>query len=1156
MLVLPLAKEVSTILFRAWLNDRPLPQDAALGMNELVEAATDKYFDRRSLRRQFEQIADRIAAQLAPLLASEFSGVPENEVAAVVLLTEDVLRESKLTAIDFARLDSDPQELEKLLRKASANKIHQAQLSTSGTALFDLLLRETSNYLVDLVVRLPPFQSAAAQEMLRRESRLFERVDEVFDQLPQAPAFLGGTVAGAAATFETEYRRALARGLDEIELFGLDLPEYRRRYNLNVAYISLVLDLRQGREGPTEEGESEAKSLESSEAETDGEGEEGSRHSLEGVPRALITGEAGSGKTTLLQWLAVKSCQGKLHSWGDPVPFFIPLRRSADGPLPAPEEFVAGAAPQLAGVMPPGWTHDVLADGRGLVLVDGVDELPPERRADVRRWVSGLVETFPTSRFIVTSRPPAVEEGWLDDRDFVTAELQPMSFTDISNFIDHWHKAAVENPQNLEERAELEGLSESLQELIRRDRAVRSLATSPLLCAMLCALHRDRKSHLPRGRLEVYRVALEGLVDRRDVEREVATGLPAQSLSLPEKLVLLRDLSYWLLVNGHTDAAVERCADRVRQKLNSMPHISYSAEEVFAYLLTRSGVLREPVPGRIDFLHRTFQEYLAAAEIIEQDNVGQLVALADSDEWREVTILAAGQARREQRELLLDGLLTRGREEPEKSHRFYLLAIACLDASVEMSPQRTKELKEILAALIPPRNMTDAIALASAGELAVPQLGAGWQGAKARTTAACVRSLGLIGGDLSLSYLEKIAPDARTTVGKEIVRMWDQFDPEQYARAVLSQTPMFEGRNIRLSPERARFASYFKGLAGLRVEAPSRAKSDAGVLEAVANCPTLTKLVLVNLPHVELDLITDMKSLQQIGIQNCTVQSSPDTLKELPDLSSVDCRELEIEDLRFLQGLPHLRHLLLWRVVGDVDLSSCVQLDHLQTLELHDLSLVGSLVPLSERPLKHLRITKTNIEGQDLVSVDWNEALESLILDIAPQDQSRLLSLPSLREAEFLELPFQTISCDSESGIQKLFLGNAQNLISIDDVVNMPLLEYLSLRGAKRLSDIGPLRQCRSLRGLDLSNSAVTDLSPLVGLEKLERLSIRLTDIQDLSVLRELPNLRTLIVGDTQLFSRRKELGDVQFRVVPFGVAVSRRIRGLDFYPSMQSFTR
>ena len=60
------------------------------------------------------------------------------------------------------------------------------------------------------------------------------------------------------------------------------------------------------------------------------------------------------------------------------MPFLVKLRSFGDRNLPQPEDFLAGP---LRGLAPQGWAHRVLTAGRGLLLVDGVDEVPATGRA-------------------------------------------------------------------------------------------------------------------------------------------------------------------------------------------------------------------------------------------------------------------------------------------------------------------------------------------------------------------------------------------------------------------------------------------------------------------------------------------------------------------------------------------------------------------------------------------------------------------------------------------------------------------------------------------------------------------------------------------------------------------------------------------------------
>src|SRR5690606_14313956 len=130
-------------------------------------------------------------------------------------------------------------------------------------------------------------------------------------------------------------------------------------------------------------------------------------------------------------------------------------------------------------------------------------------------------------------------------------------------------------------------------------------------------------------------------------------------------LLLLRDLAWRLSDNNRSEIDLAKAAGYVAAKLRAMRHLDcLDGNEVLEQLRHRSGILRSPAKERMDFVHRTFQEYLAANEAAEEDRIGNLVGRAHLDLWRETIIMAAGHANTRQREELLGGILDRAEEEP------------------------------------------------------------------------------------------------------------------------------------------------------------------------------------------------------------------------------------------------------------------------------------------------------------------------------------------------------------------------------------------------------------------------------------------------------------------------------------------------------------
>jgi hypothetical protein len=119
-------------------------------------------------------------------------------------------------------------------------------------------------------------------------------------------------------------------------------------------------------------------------------------------------------------------------------------------------------------------------------------------------------------------------------------------------------------------------------------------------------------------------------------------------------------------------------------------------------------MIREPVVGEIDFTHRTFQEFLAAKAASDEMDTGVLVAKAHNDQWREVIILACGLASKAMREEIIKGLIARGDTEQAHRYQLHLLAVSCLETSVELGQETKTEVEKRLSQLVPPKNMTDA----------------------------------------------------------------------------------------------------------------------------------------------------------------------------------------------------------------------------------------------------------------------------------------------------------------------------------------------------------------------------------------------------------------------------------------------------------------
>lgn len=334
------------------------------------------------------------------------------------------------------------------------------------------------------------------------------------------------------------------------------------------------------------------------------------------------------------------------------VPFPIQLRAFADGPLPEPDEFAELSAPDLAALVPAGWAEDILGEMTAIVLLDGLDELPAPGRRHAAAWLDRLVRRFPRIRCVVTGRPSASVP--IDDT-FTVADLAPMTEKDVRDFVRRWHSAVSD---------ETDG-GAGLVSAVAHSRHLSRLATSPLMCALLCTLDATRRRPLPRDHA-VYEAVLDMLLTGPPLQRE-ALGY---RLGHRETVSLLEQLAFWFVLNDHDEADSAAVSVQLRRTLRSMPHVTGSPADVLRYLLERTGVLREAVPGRIDFIHRVLRDYLAARAMAGNKATELLTEFAHRDRWREVVAMA--------RELLPAGehAVDPGRGKPpaasERDHRLVM----------------------------------------------------------------------------------------------------------------------------------------------------------------------------------------------------------------------------------------------------------------------------------------------------------------------------------------------------------------------------------------------------------------------------------------------------------------------------------------------------
>ncbi|WP_344074391.1 NACHT domain-containing protein [Streptomyces crystallinus] len=816
---------------------------------------------------------ERLAKVLGRRLAGSHGPLPEHErTAAADAVADAFAAAGELTPEYLFSLGLEPGRLRAALRRPHPGP---------AEPLYEELLGLCCAHVVEQLTAHPAFAARAAVEQVRAAERTYGLVAEVRGRLGPRPQ-------AAALSFEERYAGYMTETHGRLELFGLTLGRSRGEWALDTAYISLAVSGERGDFGPARGDQVAVKA----------------EQALAGADRLVLRGPAGSGKSTLVQWLALNAARrgftGELADWNRCVPFVLRLRAftQADA-LPLPDEFLRAAGVPLHGAAPAGWVEQMLADGRGLVLVDGVDEVPARLRHRTETWLKSLIAAYPNARYVVTTRPSAVPVDWLSRQGFAAHSLLPMERDDIRAFIGHWHDAARGECLSDVERLRLATYESSLRQAVGSRRDLGRLATNPLMCALLCALNRDRRMQLPRARKELYDAALDMLLVRRDTEREIA-GVEGVELTREEQTALLQRLAYWLIRNAQVEAEHGEVLELIAGWLTAMPQVRGTPEQVFAHLLIRSGLLREPAPGTVGFVHRTFQDYLGAKAAVESRDFGVLAANAHDDTWDDVVQMAVGHARADERARLLKQLLRRADRAPKLRHRLVLLAAACLEHAPELDPAIRDSVQARTQELLPPRSLDDAEALAKVGELVLGLL-PGPEGLDEYEAGAVVRTAAAVRGDAAFEVISRFRGDGRGRVATQVSTAWGSFDTEEYAREVLAEGAWTEAFLTATTQEQ---------LNALRLVPRAR------LVQLTGNHADLTPVTEVrdaeyvflygNLDLTDLTPLASLARLKRIGLNRCSAVRDlvPIAKPGLEHISfSMLHPELSLEPLREATGL-------------------------------------------------------------------------------------------------------------------------------------------------------------------------------------------------------------------------------------------------------------
>ena len=349
----------------------------------------------------------------------------------------------------------------------------------------------------------------------------------------------------------------------------------------------------------------------------------------------LVEGSPGIGKTTFCLKLAYDSTHGKIPTECSFPKFEVVLLlkcRDIDGNIMdtireqlLPRDIEEKIVEKLLHFL-----KDIHNQERILIILDGLDELPEKSRHHVDELLHRRI--FPFCYVLATSR----QERGIEARKYfvfdIHLEIKGYTESDAIVYVRRHFKTIGQSPKG-----------ERLIEEMQQNAFLNALRNNPLNLLLLCVVYEDYEGKLPTSRTELYQVIVRCLLRRYCAKRNLPAPEDDTVLekTFEKEILALGEIAWLCLLNdryGFRDTELDEFEKR---------YPGLVAREL-GLLYKEESLKRLKPQHEYCFLHKTFQEYVAAAYIAEklvnqQFNVFERISFDDlQTEYPQVFIFVSG----------------------------------------------------------------------------------------------------------------------------------------------------------------------------------------------------------------------------------------------------------------------------------------------------------------------------------------------------------------------------------------------------------------------------------------------------------------------------------------------------------------------------------
>lgn len=351
--------------------------------------------------------------------------------------------------------------------------------------------------------------------------------------------------------------------------------------------------------------------------------------------KLMIFGKPGSGKTTFLQYLALQCLEGKLEA--SCIPVFITLRHwMAQVKFDRPFCLKSYIQQQWMGYgLSEAQVETLLQQGRALILLDGLDEVPQAEGRELLQQIQHFIESYCQNQIIITCRIAA--QGY-QLRGFTYVEIADFNSTQIEAFVkkvfvaltrSRWQRQQSFQPHDSVQIAAesaakgLEKAEQFLKQLQQPENLpIRELIVTPILLHLTCLVFQER-STFPARRERLYQAGLDILLTEWDSARGIQRDQTDNHLSLPQKMNILSQIAATMFEQNKYFFEKSEILQVMAEYLVTLPNhntdpetLWLESEAILRSITLQHGLLVERARDIYSFSHLTFQEYLTARRIV------------------------------------------------------------------------------------------------------------------------------------------------------------------------------------------------------------------------------------------------------------------------------------------------------------------------------------------------------------------------------------------------------------------------------------------------------------------------------------------------------------------------------------------------------------